>query len=377
MTGWKCSKEEVKSLKKPEIAIVGGGPAGLSAALSAVRQGAQVMLIDRDPVLGGQLVKQTHMFFGSKKQYAAIRGIDIPQKLLAALQEEGNGKFDPRVNTTVLGCYDDGVLLLEKEDRAELIQPRKIIIATGAAEKMLPFPGNDLPGVYGAGAVQTLMNVYGIKPGTRVLMIGAGNIGLIVSYQLLQAGVEVTAIIEGAPKIGGYLVHATKVRRAGIPILTSHTIKEAYGCDSVEGAVLCNLDEKWCAVPGTEQSLAVDVICLAVGLTPQTELLWQAGCEQQYLPELGGYVPLRSEKMQTSLSHLFVAGDAACIEEAGSAMVEGKIAGLFAAADLGYAENVEALNETFSRELEELRSGPAGAKIRQGLSRLKGGAQVC
>ncbi len=364
-------------MKKPEIAIVGGGPAGLSAALSAVRQGAQVMLIDRDPALGGQLVKQTHMFFGSRKQYAAIRGIDIPQKLLAALQEEGRERFDPLVNTTVRGCYDDGVLLLDKEDRAELVKPRKIIIATGAAEKMLPFPGNDLPGVYGAGAVQTLMNVYGIKPGSRVLMIGAGNIGLIVSYQLLQAGVEVAAIIEGAPNIGGYLVHATKVRRAGIPIMTSHTIKEAYGRNSVEGAVICNLDEKWCAVPGTEQSLAVDVICLAVGLTPQTELLWQAGCEQQYLPELGGYVPLRNEKMQTTLSHLYVAGDVACIEEAGSAMVEGKIAGLFAAADLGYAEDVEALNESFSRELEELRSGPTGAKIRQGLSMLKGGAQVC
>ncbi len=366
------------SLQKPEIAIVGGGPAGLSAALSAVRQGAEVMLIDRDPALGGQLVKQTHMFFGSKKEYAAIRGIDIPGQLMFALEEDGKGKFSPILNTTVLGYYDDGVILAEKEEeQAVLIKPQKTIIATGAAEKMLPFPGNDLPGVYGAGAVQTLMNVYGIKPGTRVLMIGAGNIGLIVSYQLMQAGVEVAAIIEGAPKIGGYLVHATKIRRAGIPIKTSHTIKEAYGNKSVEGALICSLDENWCAVPGSDLDMKVDVICLAVGLTPQTELLWQAGCQQKYIPELGGYVPLRSEKMQTSLPDLYVAGDVACIEEAGSAMVEGKIAGLFAAADLGYDEKVEERYHGFSRELEELRAGPTGAKIRQGLSRLNGGAEVC
>lgn len=364
-------------LLKPEIAIIGGGPAGLSAALAAVRQGAEVMLIDRDPVLGGQLVKQTHMFFGSKKQYAAIRGIDIPEKLLGELQEEGKGKFVPRRETTVLGYYDDGVLMLEKQGIIELIQPKKIIIATGAAEKMLPFPGNDLPGVYGAGAVQTLMNVYGIKPGKRVLMVGAGNIGLIVSYQLGQAGVEVAAIIEGAPRIGGYLVHATKVRRAGIPIWTSHTIKEAYGKEAVEGALICNLDENWCAVPGSDRDLKVDTVCLAVGLTPQTELLWQAGCRQEYIPELGGYVPLRDEQMRTSLAHIFVAGDVACIEEAGSAMVEGKIAGLFAAADLGYGDNAKSLFESFSGELAELRAGPTGAKILQGLARLNGGVEAC
>ena len=97
-------------------------------------------------------------------------------------------------------------------------RPSKIILATGASEKFLEFPGNDLPGIYGAGAVQTLMNVAGVKPAERVLMVGAGNIGLIVSYQLMQAGVEVAGIIEAAPKIGGYLVHASKIRLSGLGI---------------------------------------------------------------------------------------------------------------------------------------------------------------
>jgi sarcosine oxidase subunit alpha len=86
---------------------------------------------------------------------------------------------------------------------------------------MIPFKGNDIPGVYGAGAIQTLMNVYGIAPGKKVLMVGAGNIGVIVAYQLLQAGIEVAAVIEGLPRIGAYLVHSAKIKRLGVPIYTS------------------------------------------------------------------------------------------------------------------------------------------------------------
>lgn len=365
----------MKSLRKTELAVIGGGPAGLSSAITAMRQGAEVTLIDRDPVLGGQLIKQTHMFFGSKDQFASIRGIDIPSELIKAL-EEGPGKVKVELGTTVIGYYDDGVILMEKDNRATTLLPQRIIVATGAAEKMLPFPGNDLPGVYGAGAVQTLMNVYGIKPGKRVLMVGAGNIGLIVSYQLLQAGVEVVAIIEAAPHIGGYLVHASKVRRAGVPIYTSCSIKEAFGRESVEGAVICRLDGNWQPLPGTEKMLELDVICLAVGLSPLTQLLWQAGCKHKYVPELGGYVPVRNEKMQTSIPHIYVAGDAAGVEEASSAMIEGKLAGLFAAASLGYDHDLESLAATYRKELEELRSGEAGSKIRQGLAKLIGGVSV-
>ena len=239
------------------------------------------------------------------------------------------------------------------------IRPSKIILATGASEKFLEFPGNDLPGIYGAGAVQTLMNVAGVKPAERVLMVGAGNIGLIVSYQLMQAGVEVAGIIEAAPKIGGYLVHASKIRRAGVPIRTGYTIEKAYGTDALEGVVIVQVDSQFQPVPGTEETIPCDTLCLAVGLAPLTELCWQAGCDMAFIRELSGHIPLTDENLETSVPGVYAAGDVSGIEEASSAMVEGRLAGCAAAESLGYepvraAAEKEAARESYVRELAQL-----------------------
>ncbi|WP_088186515.1 FAD-dependent oxidoreductase [Desulfosporosinus sp. FKA] len=358
-------------MKEIEVLIIGGGPAGLCAAAAAADLGAGVLIIERDDKLGGQLVKQTHKFFGSRKQYAGERGYQIGNLLIE--QCSTKAKVEICSGTTALGIYEDGVVTAEKDGQHLKIKPQKIIIATGASEKMITFPNNDMPGIYGAGAVQTLMNVHGIVPGQRVLMIGAGNIGLIVSYQLLQAGVDVAAIIEAAPTIGGYLVHAAKIRRAGVPILTSHTIKEAYGKESVEGAILCRLDENWRPISGSEQDLKVDVICLAVGLSPLTELCFQADCQMHYVAELSGHVPLRNEYLETTRPGLYVAGDVSGVEEASSAMVEGRLAGISAAYSLGYGKDAALkLQAEALAELSELRAGPAGQKTMQGLKKLMG-----
>ncbi|MDK9710008.1 NAD(P)/FAD-dependent oxidoreductase [Acidaminobacter sp.] len=354
-------------MKKVETLIIGGGPAGLCAALSAAEMGCQVLLVERDGALGGQLVKQTHMFFGSEKQYASTRGIDIGKLLLEKIDQSPN--IEVWKNTTVVGLYEDRIVTLEKEGTYLKVDPDAIIVATGASEKSIPFPNNDLPGIYGAGAVQTLMNVYGVKPGDNVLMIGAGNIGLIVSYQLMQSGINVKAIVEGGPKIGGYLVHASKIRRLGIPIYTRYTVKEARGKNALESATIWQLDENWSPIPGTEIDLDVDVMCIAVGLSPLSELLWQAGCEMKYLAALGGYVPIRNSEMMTSIEGLFIAGDVAGIEEASSAMVEGYLAGLSAAAYTGrQSDRLDALKSDYIDQLSALRAGPEGARIRQGIS---------
>ena len=352
-----------------EILIVGGGPAGLMAAIHAAEAGARVLLIDRSEQLGGQLIKQTHKFFGSKEVFAGERGFDIARILISRAEALSN--ITVWSDAIVLGCYPDGMFTVKKNNNFYLIKPRKIIVATGAAEKTLAFPNNDLPGIYGAGAVQTLMNVYGVLPASRIVMVGAGNIGVIVAYQLLQAGVEVVAIVEASPEAGAYHVHAAKVKRCGVPILTSSTIKKAHGNDRLEGVTVHKLDASFTPVPGSEEYIEADGLCMAVGLSPLTELLWQAGCQMEYVPELGGHVPWRNASLMTSNRDMYVAGDVAGVEEASTAMAEGRLAGLHAAFDLGYSQAEFAQQYRQANEqLSALRAGPLSAKVRQGLMKV-------
>jgi len=220
---------------------------------------------------------------------------------------------------------------------------------------MIPFEGNDLPNVMGAGAAQTLMNVYGIKVGERVLMVGAGNVGLIVSYQLLQAGVKVAAVVEAMDSIGGYFVHAAKLRRFGVPIYTKTTIKRVEGKDKVEKAVLVKLDDNF---EETDEDFEIDVdaVLLSVGLQPSINLLAQAGCKVKYVPALGGYVPLRNDELETTLKNVYIAGDASGIEEASTAMIEGRISAL--SSFKTFRVETEKEIEEAREDLNKLRSSP-------------------
>ena len=361
-----------------ELAVIGAGPAGLAAAAAAARCGAEVLILDRNPRGGGQLIKQTHLFFGSREQYASCRGIEIASLLEQKVREQRRCTLS--LETWALGLYEEGTLLVDKQGKVKTLRAGKFILATGAMENPLAFPGCDLPGVYGAGAVQTLMNVYGVKPGHRALMVGAGNIGLIVAYQLLQAGVEVAAVVEAAPAISGYLVHASKIRRWGVPIETSVTVKEAHGSTSLDGVTLHRLDGHGRPAAGSERRMEVDLLCLAVGLSPLVDLLYQAGCSMVYIPQLGGFVPCRDRYMSTSCPAIYVAGDVAGIGEAGIAMEQGRLAGLTAALDLGYGGGSLLREREEAREaLEQLVAGEVSRKVREGMLAVeeKGGGVRC
>jgi len=163
----------------------------------------------------------------------------------------------------------------------------------------------------------------------------------------------------------------------GVPILTSHSVKLATGNGKLETVVLWELDKNWQGIPGTETTYHADVLCVAVGLSPLSELLWQAGCEMVHVPALGGYVPYRDHRLATSVKNIFVAGDVAGIEEASAAMVEGRLAGLAAAGQLGLnAPDFDAKYNDCLAQLDSLRRGDAGARTLSGLAQAAGGDWV-
>lgn len=349
-------------MKHVDVAVVGAGPAGLAAAAVAAKVGARVLLVDENAKPGGQLFKQIHKFFGSKEHHAGVRGIDIGRRLLEENERVGAEIW---LNSTVWGIFEKH-LAITVPGGQETVTAEKIILATGARENPLRFPGWTLPGVMTAGAAQTMVNSHRVLPGRRVIMVGSGNVGLIVSYQLLQAGAEVVGLVEAAPKVGGYFVHAAKIARAGVPILISHTVKEAIGEDEVEAVTVVALDDEWCPIYGSERTFQVDLVCVAVGLAPQVELAWMCGCEMCYSPVLGGHVPVHDANMETSVPGVYVAGDAAGVEEASTAMEEGRIAGISAAEALGFVSHEDAseFREHAWRRLTEIRSGPFGDRLR-------------
>ena len=325
-------------MKRYDLIIVGAGPAGLSAAIEAAKKGLKVIVFDENEKPGGQLFKQIHKFFGSKEHKAKIRGFKIGEDLLKEANELG---VQVQLNSTVIGMYLDKELTVRINEKIYHVKGDSIVIATGAAENMVTFEGWTLPGVIGAGAAQTMMNLHGIRPGKKILMLGSGNVGLVVSYQLLQAGCEVVALVDAAPKIGGYGVHASKVARCGVPFFTSHTIVKAEGEEFVQGVTIAEVNDKFQFIPGTEKHFDVDTICVAVGLSPMSQLLKMAGCQMEDNPKRGGQVPIINEYGETSIPGIFVAGDVGGIEEASSAMIGGRIAGIAASYFLGFIEKKE------------------------------------
>ena len=341
-------------MKRYDLLVIGAGPAGLSAAIEAAKAGMNTVVFDENAKPGGQLFKQIHKFFGSKENHAKIRGFNIGKELLQEAEELG---IEVNLNSIVTGIYADKSVSVMKDGKITIYHANNIVVATGASERTIPFEGWTLPGVIGAGAAQTMVNLNGVKPGQKVLMLGSGNVGLVVSFQLIQAGCDVVALVDAAPKIGGYGVHAAKLSRMGVPFYLSHTIIKAEGEESVTSVTIGEVDKTWNVIPGTEKKFDVDVICMAVGLNPMSQLVRMAGAEMK---EAGGLVPVCDKYGETSIKGLFAAGDVSGIEEASSAMIGGHIAALAAAKRSGFIDE-----ETFEKKYEEYNSSLS--QLRQGM----------
>ena len=288
-----------------DVLIVGGGPAGICAAAELGKSGIACLIIDDKSEMGGKLSLQTHSFFGSIRAcHAGTRGIDLTGKLLQPLSDMEHVKIWLR--STAVGVFADGVVGVVREKDYVLVRPKVLLIAAGAREKSLSFPGCDLPGVYGAGAFQTLVNRDRVRAAERLFIVGGGNVGLIAGYHGLQAGIDVVGLVEALPEVGGYKVHLDKLRRLGVPVWTSHTILRAEGKETLERVVISKIDSSFKSIKGTERIFDVDTLLIAVGLSPVDELV---------------------SKAKAAGIEVFSAGDSDEIAEASAAIFSGRITG--------------------------------------------------
>jgi Fe-S-cluster-containing hydrogenase component 2/bacterioferritin-associated ferredoxin len=244
-----------------------------------------------------------------------------------------------------VGIFRDGrVGVVRQPGRYVLVRPRALLVATGAREKALALPGGDLPGVYGAGAFQTLVNRDLVRCARRLFIVGGGNVGLIAGYHALQAGIDVVGLVEALDEVGGYKVHLDKLRRLGVPVWTSHTVVRIEGVEHVERVVIGAVGEDFALVPGTERTFDVDTVLVAVGLASVDEI---------------------EKKARLYSIPVWSAGDADAIAEASAAIFSGKMAGRAIAAHLGVDTRIP---DAWERTAEVLRSRPgptAPARVRE------------
>ena len=307
---------------KTTVAIVGAGPAGLACREQLKKFGIDCLVIDNNARIGGQFNMQTHQFFffEREKKYGGMRGFDIAKTLAG---DDADGIL---LNNTVWDILEGPRLALKNIVTGEMayVDAQHLVVATGAVPFMPAFENDDVPGVYTAAVFQKMMNQEHTLLGKRVLTVGAGNIGYLTSYQGMQAGATIKAIIEAMPREGGFPVQANRVRRLGIPIMTGYTLVRAIPNEDrtgVVGAVIAKC-ENFKPIAGTEQVIDdIDIINICTGLVPDSQLLTKG-------KELFGH-------------HVYGVGDAVRIGEGTSAVLRGRQAAYEIAQEMGLRYNYD------------------------------------
>ena len=267
-------REEPVEIYRTDVAIIGAGPAGLACRETLKELGLNSIVIDSNDKIGGQFLMQTHAFFFFEKErrFGGMRGFDIAKTLAG---DDHSGIF---LHSTVWDILQNKRIAVKDmlNHKNFYVEAQALIVATGAVPFMPTFENDDVPGVYTAAVVQKMMNAEFTLLGKNILTVGAGNIGYLTSYQLMQAGAKVKAILEAMPREGGFPVQANRIRRLGIPIYTSHMLLKAIPNQDrtgITGAVVCEC-ENFKPIPGTEKVIdGIDVINICTGLIPDNQLL--------------------------------------------------------------------------------------------------------
>ena len=334
-----------------DVLVVGGGPAGLAAATTAAELGLRVGLADERPTLGGQIYKQPGPGFVVKDHARLGRDHLRGRALIDGAAASG---AELLTWTSAIAVRDDEVVLVAEGEHARTVSAARLVIAPGAHDRPVVFPGWTLPGMLTAGAAQTIVKTQRVLPGERLVFAGSGPLALAFPAQLHDYGANVLVALEAGPAPGvrdalrlaaaargntGLLRDAVSYRsqllRARVPMRYRRIVVRAEGDGRVERVVHAAVDGDWRVVDGTEEHVEADTLCVGYGFVPSVELLRLAGCDLRYDEDLGGPVVVVDEWLRTTAPGVSAAGDGAGVAGALVAVDEGRLAGLGAALDLG------------------------------------------